>query len=74
MQRLHKGQSMFQVTRLYFIILYLTYRQKAGNDERRSDKCDKACYDHECMHALPAKHKRFSLLIGLNDIVHYDVR
>jgi len=40
---------------------------KCLKDVRCSNKCGKACYK------LPAKHKLFSLLIGPNDIEHYDV-
>ena len=33
----------------------------------------KACCIKQFMCALPAKHKRFNLLTGLKDVVHYDV-
>jgi len=37
------------------------------------DKCGKACYVKLYKCAKPAIHKRFSLLVGPNDDVHYNV-
>jgi len=50
----------------------LTYWQNAWHDIWRSDKCRKAYYIKHCTCAKPEKHKRFSLLIGLNDVVHHE--
>jgi len=49
-----------------YVSLYITI-------EMASDKCGQLHYVKDCMCALPAIHRRFILLIGLNEGMRYDV-
>ena len=46
----------------------ITYHQNTWNDVQCSDKYGKACYVKHCMCVYTEIHKRFSLLIGPNDV------
>ena len=58
---------------MYWYCYYYTYWQNAWNDIRCLDKCRKARSIKHCMCRWTTMHKRFSLLIGTNDVVHYVV-
>jgi len=55
-------------------VYQLTYRQNAWHYIWCSNKCGKAHYIKHCETPVTSKHKRFNLLIGQNDVVHYDIK